>query len=170
MHWKPEDRVLSLACGAAWWEVNLVFQHPAKELFLLDRNPRVLSKEQVDEAIDYFQRQHQKIWRTPYHLLLKEAWDTGLEEHSMDHIIILNAWHEMQALQETLLEIKRIIKPGGKVFLEEEISFEFRRRHEDCQKPLFFLEEILRDFATFGLHLVQHQPKDEKAIYLLFQA
>jgi hypothetical protein len=63
--WTAKDCILSLGCGAAWWEIKQTMEQEAGELLLLDRNKDVLNWDDLDEAIAYFEEQYGKKAVTP---------------------------------------------------------------------------------------------------------
>ena len=53
-------------------------------------------------------------------LIFSDAADTGLEDKSVDTIFICDAFHEFTNKRNTVLELFRVLKPGGNLSLLEE--------------------------------------------------
>ena len=86
-----------------------------------------------------------------------------------DWVLIFNALHEFKQIDMVLKEAFRILKKGGQLFIEEEISTSIPLIHEGCGKKLFFTEELITIVAEAGFEKIDKKQKDEKAIYLLFK-
>jgi ubiquinone/menaquinone biosynthesis C-methylase UbiE len=83
--------------------------------------------------------------------------------------MIFNALHEFKHIDLGLKEAFRILKKGGQLFIEEEVSKTIPLIHEGCGEKLFFTHELVDLLATSGFDLVDKKQKDEKAIYFLFK-
>jgi ubiquinone/menaquinone biosynthesis C-methylase UbiE len=83
--------------------------------------------------------------------------------------LIFNALHEFKQINLVLKEAFRILKKGGQLLLEEEVSITIPLIHEGCGKKLFFTEELITIVAEAGFKWVDKKQKDEKVIYILFK-
>jgi ubiquinone/menaquinone biosynthesis C-methylase UbiE len=92
-----------------------------------------------------------------------------LENEMADWVLIFNALHEFNQIDLVLQEAFRILKKGGQLFIEEEISISMPLIHEGCGKKLFFAEEMISLVSEAGFEMVNKKQKDEKAIYVLFK-
>ena len=86
-----------------------------------------------------------------------------------DLVLIFNALHEFKQIDLVLKEALRILKKGGQLFIEEEVSFLTPQIHEGCGKKLFYTEELIALLAKSGFEMIDKKQKDKKAIYLLFK-
>jgi ubiquinone/menaquinone biosynthesis C-methylase UbiE len=86
-----------------------------------------------------------------------------------DWVFIFNALHEFKQIELVLQEAFRILKKGGQLLIEEEVSISIPLIHEGCGKKLFFTEELINIAAEAGFEKIDKKQKDEKAIYLLFK-
>jgi ubiquinone/menaquinone biosynthesis C-methylase UbiE len=86
-----------------------------------------------------------------------------------DWVFIFNALHEFKQIELVLQEAFRILKKGGRLLIEEEVSISIPLIHEGCGKKLFFTEELINIVAEAGFEKIDKKQKDEKAIYLLFK-
>jgi ubiquinone/menaquinone biosynthesis C-methylase UbiE len=77
--------------------------------------------------------------------------------------------HEFNQIDLVLQEAFRIVKKGGRLFIEEEISISMPLIHEGCGKKLFYTEELITLVDKAGFNMIDQKRKDEKAIYLLFE-
>ena len=84
-------------------------------------------------------------------------------------VLIFNALHEFKQIDLVLKEAFRILKNGGRLLIEEEVSISIPLIHEGCGKKLFFAEELMTIVTEAGFEKIDKKQKDEKAIYLLFK-
>ncbi|CAM3521531.1 class I SAM-dependent methyltransferase [Aquirufa ecclesiirivi] len=166
--WKPSDTLLSLGCGSAWWEVNLLLHQPCREIILVDPNTQQLSLEDVQESIEYFEKKLSLTFSTQVQIYHSPLAQVPIADQSVDGLFVFNAWHELAPIDEILPALKRIIKPGGWILLEEELSVDHRRIHEGCAQELYFQEEIDRQMASIDFQFSQKLVKEKQTFYLKY--
>ena len=164
-NWSPTDCILSLGCGAAWWEIKQTMEHEAGELLLLDRNKDVLNWDDLDEAIAYFEEQYGKKAVTPASIFHADAAQIPLSDETADQIWLLNSLHELDDLTAVLAEINRVLKVDGSVIVEEILTGGI---HEGCGRRLFTRSEIIDLFSLYDLQVVYEGSKDQEANYIKF--
>lgn len=101
-HFEKNDRVLDLGGGVGRIAKFLVGQ--TKEITVVDISSRM---------IKYCQR-HQGLI-----CLLASAENLAFPENYFDKIIIIDAFHHFQNQEKACQKIRRVLKPKGKVILEE---------------------------------------------------
>ena len=163
--WTNSDCILSIGCGAAWWEIKQMIEHEAGELLLVDRNNDVLNWSDLDEAILYFEEQYDKKAITPTSIFHADAVQIPLSDETADQIWLLNSLHELDDLLAVLGEIDRVLKHDGSVIVEEILSGEV---HEGCGRRLFTRQEIIDLFGVYNLHVTYQGSKDQEADYIKF--
>jgi ubiquinone/menaquinone biosynthesis C-methylase UbiE len=163
--WTAKDCILSLGCGAAWWEIKQTMEQEAGELLLLDRNKDVLNWSDLDEAIAYFEEQYGKKAITPATIIHADASQIPLSDETADQIWLLNALHELDDLEAVLSEINRVLKVDGCVIVEEILTGGI---HEGCGMRLFTRDEIVALFGAYDLHVAYEGSKDQEADYIKF--
>ena len=77
--------------------------------------------------------------------------DPKLPERSLDWVLLVDVYHELQQPEPVLDAIRRSLKPGGRVALVEyrETTTQIRREHRMSQ------EEVLREWLPAGFRLVR---------------
>jgi ubiquinone/menaquinone biosynthesis C-methylase UbiE len=161
--------ILSIGCGAAWWEIKSIFEKPVDKIYLLDPNTEVLNKEDVEEGISYFSKIFNKPFPASFELLIQEAKEIPLENSSIDEIWFFNSLHEINEVNTCLQECHRLLKSGGQIFMEEELSEKEQLFHEGCHRPLYFFDDIKKMMQASGLQFYSIEKKDEVAFYIRFQ-
>jgi ubiquinone/menaquinone biosynthesis C-methylase UbiE len=163
--WSEEDCILSLGCGAAWWEIMQMAENAAGKLILLDTNKDVLNWPDVEEGLSYFEKQYQTRVGTPIQILYAEASAIPLAAASVDQIWLLNSLHEMDDPASVMSEIDRVLSLHGTVILEEILSGGI---HEGCGKRLYTFEELIGLFHSIDMQLDYRGSKDHEADYIKF--
>ena len=161
--------VLSIGCGAGWWEIKSIFEKPSPKIYLLDPNPDVLNWPDIQDGIQYFQKIFQKPFPAEIEIFVQEAKNIPLPNQSLQEIWLLNSLHEINEPEECLKECHRLLSDGGILLIEEELSFTEPLLHEGCNKPLYFLNDLEQLLKANGFQLIKTEQKDEKAVYLTFQ-
>ncbi len=167
--WKNTDTLVSLGCGSGWWEINCVIHQPAAQLILVDQDIQVLTNEEVSESISYFENTANTKNTTPILVNNEDVHALTLAIEMADWVLIFNALHEFNQIDLVLQEAFRILKKGGQLLIEEEVSISIPLIHEGCGKKLFFAEELISLVSEAGFEMVNKKQKDEKAIYVLFK-
>ena len=167
--WKKTDTLVSLGSGSGWWEINCVIQKPAGQLILVDQDIQVLTNEEVGDSISYFESKTQTKNTTTISVKNEDVHALTLENEMADWVFIFNALHEFNQIELVLQEAFRILKKGGQLLIEEEVSISIPLIHEGCGKKLFFTEELMSIVTEAGFEKIDKKQKDEKAIYLLFK-
>jgi ubiquinone/menaquinone biosynthesis C-methylase UbiE len=167
--WKNTDTLVSLGSGSGWWEINCVIHQPAGQLILVDQDIQVLTNEEVGDSISYFESKSQIKNTTTISVKNEDVHALTLENEIADWVLIFNALHEFKQINLVLKEAFRILKKGGQLLLEEEVSITIPLIHEGCGKKLFFTEELITIVAEAGFKWVDKKQKDEKVIYILFK-
>jgi len=167
--WKNSDTLVSLGCGSGWWEINCVIHQPAGQLILVDHDFHILTNEEVGESISYFENTANVKNTTPILVKNEDVHALTLASEMADWVFIFNALHEFKQIDLVLQEAFRILKKGGRLFIEEEVSISIPLIHEGCGKKLFFEKEMISLVSEASFEMVDKKQKDEKAIYLLFE-
>ena len=78
--------------------------------------------------------------------------DPKLPDHTLDAVLILDTYHEMDAHEEILQHIKNSLKPGGRLVICEPIAETRRKlsREEQEKKHELSMEHALRDLGHAG--------------------
>ncbi len=114
-----------------------MYQKPPKKLILIDSNSVVLNENDLQETFAYFEKVYQKPLTTKVEFYLESAEKTSLPDQEADVVFLFNSFHEFDHRENTVQEMYRICKPGGQIFIEEELASPTNQVHADCGKALF---------------------------------
>ncbi|OAI18554.1 hypothetical protein A1507_09375 [Methylomonas koyamae] len=157
---KPGDTVLDLGCGPATQLALVARLNPNTKFIGMD-----LSNEMLSRASKYAGEQNLKNieFRQGDITRLRELADRSID--AVMSTVVLHHLPDLNALESTFAEIKRILKPGGGVYLvdfghlkSEKSIHDFAYQYADRQAELFTLDYLYSLRAAFW-------PNDFKALY-----
>jgi ubiquinone/menaquinone biosynthesis C-methylase UbiE len=128
---------------------------------------KVYAVEIQDEAIAYLQRRSKELGFDNVVTVKGEEASPNLPENSIDLLIMVDVYHELEYPQEMLAEIRKALKPDGKLLLIE-------YRGEDPEvaiKPLhkMTVKQAEKELKANGFKLVQNGQFMAIQHFLVFQ-
>jgi len=85
-----------------------------------------------------------------YKMILGDERSTSLPENTFDKILIINSFHEFTFQAEMLADIKKKLKPGGILYIDEALPKRQGQLHGICNKPMLTNEETIAIFEKNG--------------------
>lgn len=105
----PEDVIADLGAGNGFFAIPMA-RYLNNTVYAVDVEPRMM--EALKERAEA-----ERITNICY--LQSDLASTAIDDHSVDKVLAAFVMHEMPSIEDTLDEIKRIVKPGGAMlFLE----------------------------------------------------
>ena len=89
-----------------------------------------------------------------YKMIIGDERSTSLPENTFDKILIINSFHEFTFQAEMLADIKRNLKPGGLLYIDEALPKRQGQLHGICNKPMLTNEETIAIFEKNGFEYV----------------
>ena len=89
-----------------------------------------------------------------YKMIFGDERSTSLPENTFDKILIINSFHEFTFQVEMLTDIKKKLKPGGILYIDEASPKKQGQLHGICNKPMFTNEETIAIFEKNGFEYV----------------
>ncbi|MES2796088.1 MAG: class I SAM-dependent methyltransferase [Bacteroidota bacterium] len=143
---KPNDKVVSIGCGGGLWEVVIGLESIEFEFYLQDINSDLLNEAEIAKTIEYFEKRYHKKVNCHFKIVIGTETETNLPSEYFDKVLLINSFHEFTYQEIMLNECKRVLKPGGVLFIEEELAQFIDEKHEGCGKRLFLEAELLQIF------------------------
>jgi len=152
---KATDTVLDFGCGPGFFTVP--FAKAAKEVVAVDLQPKMLLK-----VAQYAEKNG---------VTIKTVQSNGqfisLPNKSCDLIFLSGVYHELPEKRRVLLELKRTLKPGGRIVIRERT----KRAHFSLGPPVMNPTKVLEDLEAVGFRMsVLISDSTEKAATLITAA
>lgn len=127
---------------------------------------RVVAVDILPRDVEYIRQRADRDGLTQIEAVLGASDDPGLGEETLDAVLIVNAYHEMERYAEMLRHIHRALRPGGRLVLSEPFSRSLRneprvsqtQRHQIAPE---LVEAELRQ-AGFEIHEFDEDFIEEK--------
>jgi len=114
---------------------------------------KVYAVEIQDDAIKYLQEKSRSLNLSNVQVVKGTVQNTGLPDSSIDLLIMVDVYHELEYPVEYLQSIKRALKPQGKLLLleykEEDPSVQIKAAHK------MSVAQVARELAANGFKMVQ---------------
>lgn len=136
-HFKPGEVIGSLGCGGGLWEVGWGVQVDELTFVLIDLVPEMLNEEEIQAAVQYWEKVYQKTSTGQFIPCIGTETQIPLSDQQLDKLVVINAFHEFSEKEAMIAEMKRVLKPGGWLFVEEPLAQYPGEVHEGCGKPLY---------------------------------
>ena len=167
---KPYEIIASVGASGGVWEIWFASQVDNLTFYLQDIYPLNCNQEEIDYGIKYYEKLLNKPIIGQFIPIIGNHYQTNLPLIFFDKILIINSLHEFLFVNEILQDIKKCLKPSGKLFIEEQMAKKSGEIHEGCGKRLFTQDELINCLAENGFEMVDMVDKgDGIFIFELFK-
>ena len=135
--------VASIGAQCCHWEAAYAATTDSVTFYLEDIDTSHFKKEQADFAWGYYGKLRGRTLTCDYKLILGDEKSTHLPENTFDKIVIINSFHEFAYQTEMLSDIKKKLKPGGILYIDEALPKRQGQLHGICKKPMLTHEEMI---------------------------
>lgn len=154
-NFKQKEKVVSIGCGGGLWEAAMAFENNDVAFHLQDIDAELLNETELANTLAYLERQYKKPTNCTFNITIGTEKQTSLPSKYFDKILIINSFHEFEYQKAMLEECKRILKPNGYLFIEEQLASYSGQLHEGCEKRLFLKEELIYLLAKEGFNMCE---------------
>jgi ubiquinone/menaquinone biosynthesis C-methylase UbiE len=153
-HFFSGQIIASVGAGCCYWEAAYAAAIDNVNFYLEDIDTSTLKEENADFAWNYYASLRGKPMTCNYKLVVGDERSTFLPENTFDKIIIINSFHEFTYQTEMLEDIKKKLKSGGLLYIDEALPKKQGQLHGVCNKPMLTTEETISLFAQNGFEYV----------------
>lgn len=146
--------VASIGAGCGHWEAALAAATDSVTFYLEDIDTTTLNRQHADFAWNYYSLLRGKPMTSHYKLVPGDVRSTSLPENTFDKILIINSFHEFTYQSEMLDDIKKKLKPGAILYIDEALPNKPGQLHGVCNKPMLTTEETIALFAQNGFEYI----------------
>jgi predicted methyltransferase len=146
--------IASIGAQCSHWEAAYAATTDSVTFYLEDIDSSKFKKSQVEFAWNYYATLRGKSMTSDYKMILGDERSTSLPENTFDKILVINSFHEFTFQTEMLADIKKKLKPGGVLYIDEALSKKPGQLHGICNKPMLTNEETIAVFEKNGFEYV----------------
>ena len=151
---KPYETIASIGASSGIWEIWFASQVDNLTFYLQDIDPLNCNQEEIDYSIKYYEKLLNKKIIGKFIPIIGNHHQTNLPVNTFDKILIINSLHEFLLVNEILQDVKKCLKPSGRLFIEEKTTKHSGEIHEGCGKRLFTQKELVGCLEAIGFELV----------------
>jgi len=146
----PGQTIASIGAQCSHWEAAYAATTDSVTFYLEDIDSSKFKKSQVEFAWNYYATLRGRPMTSGYKMILGDEMSTSLPENTFDKILVINSFHEFTFQAEMLADIKKKLKPGGVLYIDEALPKREGQLHRICNKPMFTIEETIAIFEKNG--------------------
>jgi len=146
--------IASIGAQCSHWEAAYAATTDSVTFYLEDIDSSKFKKSQVEFAWNYYATLRSRPMTSNYKMIIGDERSTSLPENKFDKILIINSFHEFTFQTEMLADIKKKLKPGGFLYIDEALPKKQGQLHGVCNKPMFTNEETIAIFEKNGFEYV----------------
>ena len=146
--------IASIGAQCCFWEGAYAATTDSVTFYLEDIDTSKFKKEQTEFVWNYYARLRGRPMTSNYKMILGDERSTSLPENTFDKILIINSFHEFTVQAEMLADIKRKLKPGGILYIDEALPKKQGQLHGICNLPMLTNEETIALLEKNGFEYV----------------
>ena len=149
-NFQPHQLIASVGAGCGFWEAAFAATTDSISFYLEDIDTTKLNKQHAGFAWIYYSKLRGKRMTSNYQLVIANEKSTLLPENAFDKILIINSFHEFTYQAEMLEDIKKKLKPGGLLYIDEAVPKRPGQLHGICNLAMLNNEEMIALFSRNG--------------------
>jgi len=153
-NFRSGQTVASIGAQCSHWEAAYASTTDSVTFYLEDIDSSKFKRSQVEFAWNYYAALRGKPMTSDYKMIIGDERSTSLPENTFDKILVINSFHEFTFKAEMLADIKKKLKPGGVLYIDEALPRKQRQLHGICNKPMFTNEETIAIFEKNGFEYI----------------
>ena len=165
-NFQPNETIASIGASSGVWEIWFASQVEDLTFYLQDIDPINCNKEEIDYGVKYYEKLLQKLISGKFIPIIGTQSETNLPQNIFDKVLIINSLHEFETPELILQDIYGILKPNGKLFIEEQIAKFLGEIHEGCGKRLFTENELIDTLKKCDFEAIERHFKDDGILIL----
>ena len=149
-HFKSGQTVASIGAQCCHWEAAYAATTDSVIFYLEDIDTAKFKNEQTEFVWNYYGKLRGRPLTSNYKMILGDERSTSLPENTFDKILIINSFHEFTFVPEMLADIKKKLKPGGVLYIDEALPKRPGQLHGICNLPMLTSQETIAVCAKNG--------------------
>jgi SAM-dependent methyltransferase len=151
---KPGYKVAEIGAASGWTLGFLSMYTDSVSYFAQDIDTNFLNQTQLVNMVAHFSAQKMSTQTNTFDCVIGTPTQTNLPNESFDIILINNTYHEFSDKDAMIKDIKKKLKPEGRLIISELIANDyFVFKHEGCNIQAESLNDLLSLMNKNGLYL-----------------
>ena len=142
--------IASIGAQCCHWEAAYAATTDSVTFYLEDIDSGKFKKSQVEFAWNYYSSIRGRPMTSDYKMIIGDERSTSLPLNTFDKILIINSFHEFTFQVEMLADIKKKLKSGGILYIDEALPKRQGQLHGICNKLMLTNEETIALFEKNG--------------------
>jgi SAM-dependent methyltransferase len=144
------ETVASIGAQCCHWEAAFAATTDSVLFYLEDIDTTYFKKSQAGFAWHYYDSLRGRAMTSQYKMVVGDEKSTSLPDNRFDKIFIINSFHEFTSRAEMLADLKKKLKPGGILYIDESLPKRPGQLHGICKKPMLTHEEMIALLSANG--------------------
>ena len=167
-NFQPNETIASIGASSGVWEIWFASQVEGLTFYLQDIDPLNCNQEELDYGVKYYEKLLQKPISGKFIPIVGTQSETNLPQNIFDKVLIINSLHEFETPELILQDINKILKPNGKLFIEEQLAKFSGEIHEGCGKRLLTQNELINLLNKSHFELKKIYLKNDNIVIFQF--
>jgi len=146
--------IASIGAQCCHWEAAYAATTDSITFYLEDIDSGKFKKSQVEFAWNYYAALRGRAMTSDYKMVIGDERSTSLPGNTFDKVLVINSFHEFTFQTEMLADIKKKLKPGGILYIDEALPKRQGQLHGICNKPMLTNEETIAILEKNGFEYV----------------
>lgn len=130
---KKGDVIADVGAASGWLDGAFSVLIDSVTFYVQDVDTHFLNQDQLNRVVKYFSSLRKTPQTNTFHMVIGDKKKTNLPDSTFDKIIINNTFHEMVNPWRIVEDLKRKLKPKGKIIIYDGFSNKYKKnKHEGC--------------------------------------
>lgn len=152
---QPDEKIADIGAGSMQWEAQMMVLRDSLTFYCQDIDTTCNNEKQLNRVYDNVYQLRNGQSASKIIQVLGTNTSTNLETNYFDKVFIINTFHEFSERGLMINDIYRILKKGGKVYIEERVSQKGQTIHQGCKKPMIGEPELVKLMENSGFKFTE---------------
>lgn len=150
---QTQDTIADIGAGDGWLDVAFGIYKDSLHFYLENIDSAHIKKESLDRAIRAFAQVKGSQITCSYTVSFGSEKNTNLPSAYFNRVLLVDTYHHFLFRNEMLADIKRILKPNGKLIVNEVLARKEGDIYKPCQTMIYTKEQIVSSICLNGFRL-----------------
>lgn len=151
---KPNEKIADIGAGGFQWEAKMMILRDSLTFYAQDIDTLCTNTKELNKALENIKKLRNAPSSGKIIRVIGNSKSTNLESNFFDKAMIINTFHEFSDRQAMINETLRILKSGGKLYIEERLPQGKKLIHQGCKKPMIDEKELVELMEKNGFKLL----------------